>query len=282
MSERLAYLEVGDGPCAGQCRVLNVGDVLTVGRSGRASWMMPDESRLLPEQGTLCWDGTLLHVFESTPCWLRSQRHPSPVWTVEPGRWLDLGGLPIHVWAEGAPLTQSLPFPPLEKLRRYLAQRAESVFAVIDASADPAAQSWLSQQPFEHQSLFQGENQIRYAAQAPYLVRVAVEQAATLALLRFAWGRSMLTLILDDRPLDVVRRHLRHFLLVRDPKGDTVYFRFYDPRVLHGFFASCDGAQLNQFFGGVTAWIAEKEAPSQFSLFRLADGRLDVSSGVLA
>jgi hypothetical protein len=79
------------------------------------------------------------------------------------------------------------------------------------------------------------------------------------------WG----ILVESDLDLTELRRHLRRFLLVEDPQGQTRYFRFYDPRVLRTFLLTCSHMELDEFFGPVTAYVVRGPQLDQFTRFAL-------------
>jgi hypothetical protein len=54
-----------------------------------------------------------------------------------------------------------------------------------------------------------------------------------------------------------VRKHFRHFLMVKLADGRDAYFRFYDPRVLRAYLPSCNAAEAAQFFGPVRRYLVE-------------------------
>jgi len=51
-------------------------------------------------------------------------------------------------------------------------------------------------------------------------------------------------------------------------------FRYYDPRVLRAYLPTCSPAELNTFFGPVTAFITEGENPGEILEFRNERGTL--------
>ncbi|MDY6992595.1 MAG: DUF4123 domain-containing protein [Pseudomonadota bacterium] len=56
--------------------------------------------------------------------------------------------------------------------------------------------------------------------------------------------------------LRTMRQHFRSLLTVQLPKGQTVYFRFYDPRVLRTFLPTCDDEQRRLVFGpAMRYWV---------------------------
>lgn len=61
----------------------------------------------------------------------------------------------------------------------------------------------------------------------------------------------MLTAAPPDVTLQLLRRHLRTLLRVRDEAGRTLMFRFYDPRVLRAYLPTCTSSEWQSVFGPV-------------------------------
>jgi len=80
--------------------------------------------------------------------------------------------------------------------------------------------------------------------------------------------------------LKALRKHFRRFLMVQAPSGETLYFRFYDPRVLPIFLGSCDPAELQSVFGPVRlfAFTDEERKLMTASLRRCAPAGAQMQS----
>jgi len=59
---------------------------------------------------------------------------------------------------------------------------------------------------------------------------------------------------------------------------ESLFFRFYDPRVMRGYLPTCSPKQLAEFFGPVDFYIAEGEAPARAHAWSLSDGQLVAQS----
>lgn len=90
------------------------------------------------------------------------------------------------------------------------------------------------------------------------------------------WGENTGFLFATDAPLAKVRTHLRRFLMVRAPGGESVYFRFYDPRVLRAFLPVCTPEEVRAFFGPMVEIACEDTDPSCLLRFKHEEGRLEV------
>lgn len=71
-----------------------------------------------------------------------------------------------------------------------------------------------------------------------------------------------------------MRQHFRRFLLVHGDKGQTLYFRFYDPRILRVFLPGCTPEERIAFFGPISRFVMEAEDPATALEFRNAGKEL--------
>jgi hypothetical protein len=141
------------------------------------------------------------------------------------------------------------------------------IYAVLDAADAPAVPVVMDDPHVEAQALYESNQNPALRLVAPYLVRL---NAGLMTWIRETlWSDHWGILVETDVDLKDLRRHLRRFLLVEDPASETLYFRFYDPRVLRTFLPSCNNAELADFFGPVEAYIARGEKPDEFTRFAL-------------
>jgi hypothetical protein len=61
---------------------------------------------------------------------------------------------------------------------------------------------------------------------------------------------------------------------VRSQSGQRMIFRYYDPRVLRVYLPTCWPAELETFFGPVSAYLAEGEDGREIIEFRNAGNGL--------
>jgi hypothetical protein len=74
-----------------------------------------------------------------------------------------------------------------------------------------------------------------------------------------------------------VRKHFRTFLMVKSPNGETLYFRYYDPRVLGIYLPTTNEEERNIVFGAISAYYCETLS-GEFIQFRQNAGQLQVSN----
>lgn len=93
--------------------------------------------------------------------------------------------------------------------------------------------------------------------------------------LHSGWGASWGVLLKSSLPMHELQQHFRKFLKVQTESGKSLFFRYYDPRVLRIFLPTCTGAQLHEFFGeGIEYFLVEDEDPAFAICFRVAGGQL--------
>lgn len=161
-----------------------------------------------------------------------------------------------------------------ERLLRLLRTERLPLYALLDAARDPGVLRLLRGSGAEHQSLYEGLEGETLADYAPYLASLPADCPAREPLAREGWGESWGVYLTCPLPFAEVRRHFRHFLLVRDEAGEELYFRFYDPRVLRVFLPTCTSAELATFFGPAHHFIVEDDPPEKLVRFGLEGGRL--------
>ena len=162
------------------------------------------------------------------------------------------------------------------RLRQEIFGSGDPVYALLDAAGIDGLPMMLAKHPRESCCLFSGKLQPGVAEAAPYLARIESTDDLTQALLMKGWGHAWGVIVVASpgaqfRPM---RRHFRDFLVVRSPQGKSLFFRFYDPRVLRPFLPTCDAAQLRQLFGPVKSYICEGLDPDLPVRYRLAAGAL--------
>ena len=139
----------------------------------------------------------------------------------------------------------------LEDLRQLAGEFR--LYAVLDACDAPAIQSKVTELgPSRALCLYRGEIAPEILEVAPYLVRI--DEALLQWLVDTVWSEPWGIFVVAKLEPEAVRKHLRKFLMVKDPDGEPMYFRYYDPRVLPPFLTSCNQQELARFFDGLTAF----------------------------
>jgi hypothetical protein len=105
---------------------------------------------------------------------------------------------------------------------------------------------------------------------APYLAQA--DEALVGWIAETLWARPWGLFAVAEADLRAVRKHFRKFLMVQDPEGEAMYFRYYDPRVIKTFLFSCNEEELAEFYGPLSAYGVSEEEPGQVSLFLRTTG----------
>jgi hypothetical protein len=140
-----------------------------------------------------------------------------------------------------------VPLSDLEKLAKE-----GKLYAVLDACGSlPVQEKVGNLSPEKALCLYRTQNQDLLKT-APYVAKIDREFLTWLFenVWKDPWG--IFLAITADLP--TLRRHLRKFLIVKDPEDKVVYFRYYDPRVLPTFLLACNERELQDFFGPILAF----------------------------
>ncbi len=138
---------------------------------------------------------------------------------------------------------------------------AHGVYGVLDGASLPDLLPALDRWQPEALCLLRGELEPELAAAAPYLVCLPEAAPFTRWLLGEGWRQQGGIFALSHQPFRRLRQHFRALLYVHDPQGNPLFFRYYDPRVLHTYLPSCTAQELQQFFGPVDRYALEWGAP---------------------
>ena len=144
----------------------------------------------------------------------------------------------------------------LDDLRQLAGE--QRLYAVLDACDAPAVQAKVSALGASRAlCLYRGELAPEILEVAPYLIRL--DELLLQWLVETVWSEPWGIIVVAKLEPGVVRRHLRKFLMVKDDSGESMYFRYYDPRVLPAFLRNCSERELVDFFGPLEAMGAVSE-----------------------
>ncbi len=163
----------------------------------------------------------------------------------------------------------------VEHISRYLFVGQEiNVFAVLDGASVPDLRSTLYQLQPRYVCLYRGGLEPDIAQVAPYLVELDPDSEFTNQLVLDGWGKHWGIFLRSSADLNAIRRHLRGLLMVNDPDGRPMLFRYYDPRVLRKFLPTCTPEEVATFFGPADSILLENEGGTELLRFRLVNGSL--------
>jgi len=291
------FLEVRSGSQAGTRIRLNPGEPVRIGRTQASDFAFPDDPHMSgahfsAEAMDTANGCRVVDLNSRNGSWLNGKRVTDAVLTngdtlvagettfaviVEDGEAVPLNSAPTVAFpaalsaghaataAASAPAAETLQ----DRLLNLLREDFQPLYAVLDTARDIRILALLLHHKEECQSLYEGEQGVTLAQVAPYLVRLQKDSPLLKILVKEGWGKSWGIYLTSPSDLQEVRRHLRHFLQVKLPSGEQVYFRFYDPRVMRVFLPTCTPEDVTQFFGPVQNYLVEDENPKK--LFRFVN-----------
>lgn len=158
----------------------------------------------------------------------------------------------------GRRLILAMTKPSLSWIEEVLWPRGEmrDIWMIADAARDRAVFRTLLECGLEYSCLYSGPIPPALEIAAPYLIQLEYQDRYTRRFLENACGNSWGILLKCGRRMADLRRHLRQFLVVRDPRGQRLVFRYYDPRVLRVYLPTCVEDELQTFFGPVECFWA--------------------------
>ncbi len=155
----------------------------------------------------------------------------------------------------------------LDRLRAALFARARApLYALVDGARSPRVFPLVRDSQLPNACLYDGRLIPRLAAAAPYLVRLELEAPFVADLIAHGWTNAWGLFLESRAPLDELRAHLRTLLRVRDPSGQVLLFRFYDPRVLRLYAPTCNRDEAQQLFGPISQFLLEGAGGDLLSL----------------
>jgi hypothetical protein len=142
------------------------------------------------------------------------------------------------------------PFPDDERMRAY---------ALLDAARDDRIYPAILRADCEWTCLYRGDAAVTMAEVAPYLVQLERASAFTSWVIAEGWGNSWGVFLNTTVTMEALRNHFRRLVMVQLPDGRSVYFRFYDPRVLRVYLPTCTPEEIAAVFGPVERFVIEDE-----------------------
>jgi Fe-S-cluster containining protein len=156
-----------------------------------------------------------------------------------------------------------------------------ALYAIVDCAQDPMLYKMITMSNVKQYCLYQkgkhfpGERlTIELAKVAPYLVEIDPDNNFFPNLLYKGWGKSWFCLVFSDKNLENVYQHCSGNLLALTEDGETMQFRYHDPRILRVYLPSCTSEELLIFFGPLAAYLCEDENTDLPILFTRQSGEL--------
>lgn len=148
----------------------------------------------------------------------------------------------------------------VESVGAYLfSEDQNNIYAILDGASVPELPQILHRYQPDYECLYRGDLTPDMLYVAPYLVRLESPSEFMEMIIEQGWGKHWGIFALSPAVLRAMRQHFRKFLMVHDPDGKPVLFRYYDPRVLRVYLPTCNAEELVTVFGPVVSYILEDE-----------------------
>lgn len=157
---------------------------------------------------------------------------------------------------------------------RLYADPTQRVFAVLDGARIPRLLRTAHSLGATLHCLFAGQLEPSLQRVAPYLVELDPVGDFTAWLLDAGFGRSWGIFVRTHHEAAALRKHLRRFLMVSGPDGKSLYFRYYDPRVMRLYLPTCNQDEMAQVFADVVDCFA-MESEDGHELLEFSRGELE-------
>ncbi|SEL27852.1 protein of unknown function [Stigmatella aurantiaca] len=264
-TKRHAILQVRWGQMAYQKTLIAPGQVLRVGRAPAEGLGLPHDAHMAAEQFELAWSGRRAWMHDlKGPSGTLLEGEPVEHGEVFNGSWLRAGQTDFSVYLERTTPPSPPAQPDLPEVAAHKAQALECLrgqktplYAILDAARSPRILELLHESVEPYCSLYEGPKGEALAGMAPYLVSLPNKDSWLLeALVQEGWAAAWGIYLTSPLPVLQVRRHFRKLLMVEAESIEgRLYFRFYDPRVLHIFLPTCQPDMKKEFFGEVERFI---------------------------
>ncbi len=148
----------------------------------------------------------------------------------------------------------------IKQLWRHAEEESHlNVYAILDAARDVRIYRKLGNYSCEYLCLLTDRLPDELAHTAPYLVKLKKDAVFTKWLIKNGWGNSWGSFALTPEDLFDAVTHFRKFIKVKDEKGNILYFRYYDPRVMRVYLPTCVAKEFDFVFGNVKYYLMEDE-----------------------
>ena len=281
------HLRIDSGSQANTSLCIEAGKPLRVGRTTLSDCILPEDKTLSRAHFELVYDGHACLLRDLNSSNGTSLNGAEIIETpLKDGDQITAGQTRFSIHIQSEPVLPA-PYAPMvppdglapdpdfiqNRLLSAMRNSLQPLYAILDASHDPAILKALLDSKCEFCPLFQGELAIQLSPFVPYVVPLPPHSPLLPILLKNGWGKSWgIYLTSNATPADLLTLLRRH-LPARLPDGRTSLLRFYDPRVLRVLLPSCTPLQLCHLFGPPTLpiglYVLEAEEPEAILTFSL-------------
>ncbi|MDC0668040.1 DUF4123 domain-containing protein [Nannocystis radixulma] len=267
---RRGILQVWSGRETYRKLILDPGVPRTVG-DAQADFIVDDDPTGSPHFQIL-WDGVCAHVQAVEPHRISVNGQPGWYGELAHRGWMTAGRTTFRFIVEDRTPPDG-PVRPSDAARAALAELAPSaesgtLYAIVDAARSDRALLLLEESIDPYASLYDGERGRAYDDVAPYLVHLRADSGLLQRLVHEGWGDAWGIYVVSAAEFAAVRRHFRQFLMVEaEGEPHRLFFRFYDPRVLHAFAANITPEQRGAFLESIDRIVFERPESAALQTF---------------
>ena len=164
----------------------------------------------------------------------------------------------------------------LDEIRKNLFSDNTRLYCVLDGVMVTDLPKKLRETQVPHHCILTGELTPDMVYAAPYLAYLSPDSKFADQVLSQAFGKSWGIFFQSHRSMLEMRRHFRALHQAFDERGNSLKFRYYDPRVFRAFLPTCNPGELRTLFGDVEQFFVESKDVGGIVRYRLSDGKLDV------
>ncbi len=155
----------------------------------------------------------------------------------------------------------------------------DMAYAIFDGARHPDVTPLVAASKLPARCLYVGDLDPALVRVAPHLVRLSRSDRRSRELVERGWGHAWGIYLRAPVAMEALHRHLRRFLRVRDERGRSMLFRYYDPRVFRAYLPTCLAAEIDYVFGPIERYVMEGAESDQVLEFRSRGGALVATEG---
>lgn len=153
------------------------------------------------------------------------------------------------------------------------------IYAILDAASIPHLLKKIYSKLHKFKCLYPGDQSFALSDVAPYIVPLELNSDFTKWLINEGWGNHWGIYVAVEKGqsnLKTMTEHFRKFMVIQNPENKSVYFRFYDPRVLRDYLPVFDPDQCDTMYGSIIAYYAVEDENSNILHFKYGNQGLKV------
>ncbi len=166
---------------------------------------------------------------------------------------------------------------PRERVRWALRDEDHHLYAVVDAALAPDLLVTINRAGETFCAFDETRDPEDLGETAPMLVSLSMESDLVADVVEETWGHGAAVYLVSEHPFHEVYAHLVSLVEYGDD-GGVRGTSFHKPDVLYEHLARCSTDEARDFFGPITAFLAESENPDELLRFQRSESGVEVQS----